>query len=219
MGNKVFISYKYADSSVQQFPTTSLFTPSTTVRDYVDRMQSRLERDGVHINKGELDGEDLSHFRDETIQSRLTEKIFDSSVTIVLISPEMRERLKNEKDQWIPWEISYSLRLKRRRFNGDREQRSNRNGILLVCLPDRSGSYEYITQSSGYYGLEYSNFFFQIIKNNLNNLKSSYNYLDLPKSYMIFCTWAQFQSQMNDWILKAGRLRFHADKYNITVQV
>lgn len=215
MGNKVFISYKYADSSVQQFPTTSLFTPSTTVRDYVDRIQSRLERDGIHINKGELDGEDLSHFRDETIQSRLAEKIFDSSVTIVLISPEMRERWKNEKDQWIPWEISYSLRLKRRRFDGDREQRSNRNGILLVYLPDRLGNYEYITQNSGYYGFEY----FQIIKNNLNNLKSSYNYLGLPESYMIFCTWAQFQSQMNDWILKADRLRFHTDKYNITVQV
>ena len=154
MGNKVFISYKYADSSVQQFPTTSLFTPSTTVRDYVDRIQSRLERDGIHINKGELDGEDLSHFRDETIQSRLAEKIFDSSVTIVLISPEMSERWKNDKDQWIPWEISYSLRLKRRRFDGDREQRSNRNGILLVYLPDRLGNYEYITQNSGYYGFE-----------------------------------------------------------------
>lgn len=212
MGNKVFISYKYADSSVQHLPTTSW---STTVRNYVDRIQSRLERDGIHINKGELDGEDLSHFRDETIQSRLAEKIFDSSVTIVLISPEMRERWKNDKDQWIPWEISYSLRLKRRRFDGDREQRSNRNGILLVYLPDRLGNYEYITQNSGYYGFEY----FQIIKNNLNNLKSSYDYLGLPESYMIFCTWAQFQSQMNDWILKADRLRFHADKYNITVQV
>lgn len=210
MGNKIFISYKYGDNSIQKLNSYSY--ESSRVRDYVDIIQRQLERQGIHINKGEKDGEDLSQFKNETIRSKLAEKIFDSSVTVVLISPQMKDTYKLEKDQWIPWEISYSLRLKRRRFDGDREQRSNRNGILLVYLPDKDGNYQY----ADYYPQTY---LFNIINKNKNNLKHYYNHLGLPSSYFIPCTWAQFASQMNCWIEKANQLRKHADKYDIIVNI
>lgn len=207
MGNKVFISYKYSDDSVEQLRPHNIFHV-TTARDYVDIIQSKFDRDGIHINKGEKDNESLADFKSETIRSKLADKIFDSSVTIVLLSPNMKDSWKLEKDQWIPWEIAYSLKSKRRSDN-----RSKRNAILLVVLPDRYGNYDYVNS----YG-----FYFDIIKNNLNNLHTPYIADKLingcSNSYMLQCNWAQFISNPNTWIDAAIEIRDKGDKYNIVVR-
>ena len=142
-GHKVFISYKYKDNNVEHLDRSG--DEPTIARHYVDEFQDIIG-DSVHVNKGEKDGEDMSDFKDSTIESKLRNKIFDSTVTVVFISPNMKTA-EPEEDQWIPWEISYSLRVVHRE-NGT----SYCNGIVAVVLPDRNGSYEYMLEKRNCYG-------------------------------------------------------------------
>lgn len=115
MGKKIFVSYKFADNQVENL---SIYENST-VRDYVTKFEEILDPSD-NIYKGESDGEDLSNLSEATIWEKLKDRIYDSSVTIVFISPGMKESWKTERNQWIPWEISYSLKeVSRKNKNGD----------------------------------------------------------------------------------------------------
>lgn len=134
MAKKVFVSYKYADGDVE--PLQNYYF--TTVRDYVTKFQEKAYAQGIVINKGEKDDEDLSHLSEDTIWKKLKDRIYDSTVTVVFISPNMKEPYKLDKNQWIPWEISFSLREQPR--NG---RTSHANSLIFVILPNKRGTYEY----------------------------------------------------------------------------
>lgn len=217
MGKKIFVSYKYSDSLVRALP--GLY--NTTVRDYVDVLQSKIDATD-HIYKGENDGESLSTLADSTIGSKLGDKIFDSTVTIVFISKGMKDYTL-EKDQWIPWEISYSLREQFREG-----KTSKTNAVLAVVLPDNFSSYEYFLQynpdcnSTTYM----THILFTILKENMFNAKNpdtrpcnGNTIYSGYFSYIYSVKWDDYIGDMNRYINIALDIWRNRDNYNLRKSV
>lgn len=232
MANKIFISYKYWDDSVYQnpnydkinhpsYPNTTFFA-KVTPRSYVNQLNIALK--DYAIQKWENDDEDLSKFKDSTIASKLRDKIYDSSVTIVLISPKMKDWFKAEEDQWIPWELSYSLSEYTRN-----DRTSKTNGVIAVVLPDESNSYDYCIQylpDCDCNNLKFSDSFcFTIIgknffnKNNPNKIWCpkclNYHYQGPDNHYFVYAKWNDFITNPKKYIDEALDHSTHTNDYDI----
>ena len=188
MGRKIFVSYKYCDADV--YPLANVIPP-TWPCDYVEYIRNHLFR-GEHIYKGEESDEDLSDWSHVRIQEHLKNKIYDSSVTIVLVSPNMKIPYRHEMTQWIPWEISYSLRETTRN-----DRTSHRNAILAVILPDKAGSYAYFNRMN----------LFSILKDNI------------ACGYIVTVNWNEFINYPNIYIAHAERQRQNTPSYRISINL
>ncbi len=222
MGKKIFISYKYADSDVLQLSSSGY--RRTTVRDYVDLLETFFDKYSDNIYKGESDGEDLSWLTDDQIWAKLKDRIYDSSVTIVIISPNMRESYRSEKSQWIPWEVAFSLRETTRN-----DRTSHCNAMLAIVLPDRNGSYDYyLTKSFCGTTVHHTDKLFRILKDNKFNIKypnrdycsscGGYHYHGAC-SYIEAVKWGDFKTNVNGYIDAAVERQKNRANYNICKQV
>ena len=227
LGKKIFVSYKYADDQVENLKSNK----NSTVRDYVDEFEDKLDSSD-DIYKGESDGEDLSELSDDTIWEKLKDKIYDSSITIVFISPGMRENQKKDRDQWIPWEVSYSLKeTSRKNKNGD-SVTSHSNAMIAVVLPDENGSYSYYLETkdccSSKCTMHHTNILFEIIKNNkFNRTKNASKRICDNNdtiwtgtcSYIEAVKWSNFIANYQKYIDSAVERQEHIDEYNICKEV
>ena len=59
----------------------------------------------------------------------------------------LKERNKKDRDQWIPWEISYSLKETSRKNKKGEAITSHTNAMLAVILPDTTGSYDWYLEA------------------------------------------------------------------------
>lgn len=227
MGKNIFVSYKYADKLVCNLNKTESINlggkwfsipRATRVRDYVDELQSILDEED-HINLGEKDGESLKDFSEDYIVSSLKDKIFRSSVTIVMISKGMKEIYSLEKDQWIPWEISYSLKEITR---SDRTSRMN--AILGIVLPDENNSYEwyYTVNLACDCTTHHTDKLFKILNRNMFNMKNptetNCNGLKIHHgefSFIKTVKWEDFKKMPNLYLDKSIEIRNNKDIYDI----
>lgn len=243
MGKKIFVSYKYADDRVEHLGSND---STTTVRDYVTDFENRIDSSD-HIYKGEHDDEDLSQLEDDTIWEKLKYKIYDSTVTVVFISPGMKEDSK-DRDQWIPWEISYSLKETSRKKETSKKETSreketsseNKNGnavtsksnaMLAVVLPDKEGKYSYYLEEHGCCNAKctthHTGKLFSILKNNKFNYKKKKKYnCEQDKeiwqgtcSYIEAVKWCDFINDIDFYINKAIDRQDNIDDYDIQKDV
>lgn len=84
----------------------------------------------------------------------LKDRISDSTVTIVFVSSNIKELFVPDKKQWIPWEVSFSLK-----EHMSKDMITYTNSLLLIVLLDNSGSrYRYDCTSK-----------FRILQANIDN--------------------------------------------------
>ena len=227
MGKNYFISYKYHDNQVHALHGNS----QTTVRSYVDELINHLKLSPEqHRYRGEYDGEDLNHLEESTIEKKLRDKLFHTSLTLIFISPGMKTPYLAEKDQWIPWEVSYSLR------NPTREDyTSGSNALLGIVLPDVHGQYTYFINSSTCscgkmtYVSYSTNVIFDIMAKHICNRKSptihpcsqhinQQIHINAP-SYMTILRWDDFINQHQESINNALKINADIDEYAISKQL
>ena len=82
MAHKTFISYKYSES-----------------RELRDRIIQAMGSDAAYYTGETSESPDMSDLKTATIRKKLADMIYSTSVTIVIISPHMKE------SNWIDWFI------------------------------------------------------------------------------------------------------------------
>ncbi len=151
MAHKTFISYKYSDA-----------------RDLRDRIIRALGSDATYYKGEDGFSNDLSSLKADSIKNYLKGMLFDTTVTIVVISPQML------LSRWIDWEIEYSL------CNYTRNGRTSRtNGVVGVVAKDWLGSTSWAKDGTGFsYGYDTRDYrssaLFGIINRNRHNQKDNY---------------------------------------------
>lgn len=237
-GHKIFISYKYYDNNVYKSIEHEFFKnkkySNITPRDYVDVLETYIKEYSPHYYKAEEDNNDLSQLDEDKIWEILKTKIFDSTLTIIMISPKMKEN-KRDRDQWIPWEIQYSLGIQNRKKSNGSYVRSNTNAMMAIVLPDSNNSYNYYFEEKQCCNskciLNKTDSLFDIIKKNTFNLKNNDNqelcnnkntiYYGDEHSFIPFYKWEDINSKekMEKAINHSYKILSQKDKYDICHEI
>ena len=106
MAHKTFISYKWSEA-----------------QDLRDDIITALGEDATYYKGETSESPDLTDTSTENIKKNLKDMMYDTSVTIVILSPNMKE------SKWIDWEIEYCLKDITRK-----DRTSHTNGVVAVIM-------------------------------------------------------------------------------------
>ena len=151
MAHKTFISYKYSEA-----------------RNLRNSIIDALGDHAIYYQGETSSSPDLSDTSTENIKKNLTDMMYDTSVTIVIISPNMKN------SNWIDWEIEYSLK------NITRKGRtSHTNGVVGVIMKFNGGYSWLKTTSTNGDGCTSSSYDESKVYSIINNNRFNQN----PKKY------------------------------------
>ena len=159
MAHKTFISYKYSEAQKLR-----------------DDIIDALGDDATYYKGETSDSPDLTDTSTENIKRVLRNMMYDTSVTIVIISPHMKE------SKWIDWEIEYSLKDETRK-----DRTSHNNGVVGVIMKYNGGYDWFVNHFRNCHGtpvVNYNNsFLYPIIYNNHFNSKPEQWHCPVCKTY------------------------------------
>ncbi len=151
MAHKTFISYKWSEA-----------------QDLRDRIIESLGDDATYYKGETSDSPDLTDTSTENIKKNLKDMMYDTSVTIVIISPNIK------KSKWIDWEIEYCLKNIIRK-----DRKSHTNGVVGVIM-EVNGSYDWFKYlQTNCDGCSTLNYHTEKVYNIINNNRFNQN----PKKY------------------------------------
>lgn len=119
MARETFIAYKYSEA-----------------QDLRDEIIEKLGTDASYYQGETAESPDMTGETIDKIKNGLKDMIFGTSVTIVIISPNLK------KSDWVDWEIEYSLKEYKRQTTTSRT-----NGIVGVVMK-YNGSYDWLISSN-----------------------------------------------------------------------
>lgn len=114
MARKTFISYKYSEA-----------------QNLRDEILESLGDDATYYQGETSESADLTDTSTENIKEDLKDMMFNTSVTIIIISPNVKQ------SKWIDWEIEYCLKRITRK-----DRTSQTNGVLAV-IQKVNGNYDW----------------------------------------------------------------------------
>ncbi|MGT2910770.1 TIR domain-containing protein [Streptococcus cameli] len=201
MATKVFISFRFSDGKEIKDELVDLFDESTEV-----------------INRSE--DVDRSQMSEDTIQEYLYEKLKDTSVTVVLLTPKAVDYNKNcgEYDDWLYDELRYSLE----------DRTDNRtNGVVAVYTNDAKdmlleNSSHYCSQCQQTKSCRTLKPFENLARKNMLNIKPSYKknpcndlYDDNHDSYISLVSLEDFKRDYTKYINNAKDKRKRTNEFNL----
>lgn len=195
MARKTFISYKYSD--VVEGKTNNL--RDCIIAKFGDDAKFYRGEDGY--------AKDLSSYSACYIKETLKEMIRDTSVTILILSPNMKQ------SQWMNWELSYSLSEITR--NG---RVSHSNGVVAVVQKQPTygilDGYAWLKTWNGSWDISKT---FELVRLNQNN-KKVYAPYSLSDNYIDIVTEDMFLRNPSKYIDEAYNKSQNISYYNVRKQ-
>jgi len=201
VARKTFISYKYSEAL-----------------DTRDSILDALGEDATYYQGETADSPNLTDTSTENIKNNLRNMMYDTSVTIVVISPDITA------SKWIDWEIEYSLK------EISRDGRTSKTNGVLGVIQKINGGYDWLVtltakddgcsvrtiDSSKLYGI--------INENRFNRINHPYacskckTYSQMDGSYFSLIDENEFLSDPNKYIENAYEKSEKASDFNLSKQ-
>lgn len=198
MANRVFISFRFKDGN-----------------NYKLKLEEKFKSNADIINCSE--SKDRSQMTEDTIQKYLYDKLRNTSVTLILLTPEAINYKRDyfgKVDDWMYDELRYSL---------DDREGNRSNAILAVYTPEAK---KYIIEENNNNDAITIKDFNNLVRKNMFNVKDIYKFDKNSKyynsNYDHYCSlisWDNFISDPNKYIDIALEKRNNIKHYEIIKRI